>query len=89
MDDFGDRMMEFLFEAEAPDQANGEMLTQALAAFPGEEDRVYGYWRAWAWEDWCDANLPPAPEPTEEELERFAQEGLRLFYAALDKRKGL
>jgi hypothetical protein len=89
MTDFGDRMMDFLFEQEVTEETpiTADLYRAALAAFPDEHDDVYGYFQTWLWMDWCDANLPQV-EPEPEEVDRFVEAGLMRFYELDAKQRG-
>ncbi len=79
MDDFGDRMMEFLFDRDAADQPTAGDFLAALKAFPDEGREVRHYFMIWVWDGWCQAHLPPPPEPSQEELDEFAERSLQRF----------
>ncbi len=83
MTDFGDKMMDFLFDNDAGDQPTAEIFQLALDTFKENERDVRDYFMIWVWTEWCAAHLPPPPEPTQEELDRMtarALEALEQFW---------
>lgn len=86
MTDFGDRMMDFIFENDVQeDGLTGPQYLKALAEFPGEEERVHRFFREWVWSAWCEKNLPE-PEETEfsrAETERVIEASWRHFQSLI------
>lgn len=80
---FSDTMLEETFEHETP---TGELLLDLQARYPLWAGRIADFFQAWLWQDWCEASLPPGPEPTPEEAERFVARAMQSFWAKLAAR---
>jgi hypothetical protein len=81
---FSDTMLEETFEYEQP---TGPLLLALQARYPAWAGRIADFFEAWLWQDWCEVNLPPPPEPTPEETERFVEQAMQSFWAKLDAQK--
>lgn len=86
MTDFADAIMDLTFEHETPTWA---LLQDCLKALPDQQREVWGFFEAWVWGDWCEANAPEhIPTPEEEaETARWAEEATKRFMAALEKQR--
>lgn len=82
-DDYDDMIMDETFEHEAPTAA---LLLDLQARYPQWAGQIADHFMIWLWQDWCDANLPPPPEPTPEEVERFVEQAMQSFWAKLAER---
>lgn len=78
---YEDMILEETFDHEAP---TGALLLDLQARYPQWAERIADHFMIWLWQDWCEANLPPPPEPTPEETERFVEQAMQSFWAKID-----